>query len=80
MRGTSGKQDTLGHSLLQVPLERASWHIWRDGLQCLQVSFRVFHEVNHQSLLPCVEIMLHSYYIGFDDPPAPLGDLIHLRG
>jgi hypothetical protein len=39
MRGPTGKQDTLGHCLLQVPLERAPWRIRRPGLEHLQVGF-----------------------------------------
>src|SRR5262249_45278769 len=73
-------QDTLGDRLLEISLECAPWHSRGDRLERLQVSVWMLHEVEHQSLLACVEAMLHSYYISFDAPPAALSHLIHFRG
>ena len=80
MRGAAGKQNTFAHRLLQISLERAPWHIRGDCLERLQVSFRLFHEIDHQSLLACIETILRSHYIGPDDPLAPLSQFVHLCG
>jgi hypothetical protein len=79
MRGTTGKQDTLGHRLLRVLLEDAPWHVRGDGLKCLQVSFRFLHGVWHQSLLSRVETILCNSDIFLDEMLPPLGEFVCLR-
>ena len=71
MCGAAGKQNALAYRLLQISLERAPWHIRGDCLERLQVCFRLFHQVDYQRLLACIETILRNHYIGPDDPACP---------